>query len=782
MAISSSNIEATSQILYADPTIFSRAEYAWLKELVALGYHRREMAELLIDEAHHSKWIYFEPPQSSRGEIAPEYHREGCVHDVLHNLWAMSPTTSTLDHHAGRTQDWIRRCVGKLCGLAGVIPSSRDHTRWNGQVAFSGIIGSCNITFSSPSRIGYPLERRLVNTMRRLTTAFRVLQDESVACDSFNVIRFFKRQSGAITAELVRIEASTILDLSNALEAFLQHDHDERLRLGKLACGIIRDVINPTSPSWLHWLETSAEDQEYLEEYALHLTSFSAQILCLGLLSYVHGHIGTLQPFFLMHPVRMINLKGSDPLSSSDLHIVMEPVRLTCLKGLTGNPVMAFRASNGHNEEPAVGIDMAEHGEFRCDLLASPEDLIDAWGPASLLPSRQCNQLLAVMIGGGIVARLEEDTTSLHWATAFAGRLTHTFDAYSKSFIGAAYRNANCPLIKTLTATLDANSSQTLSIGTSSSYWHVKGISMAMGGGQFFNATATAQLEKRPGVTLKQTLIKRLNTRSDMSLPDLEAYYGVQISLCTGLARRVRLRELLADVLPAYAEAQIPTAKAWITLRDALIHALNGPNFGEWLNTQLSIFQTSIVDLLRKLICDLEQTGFDPTQQKLIVAWIRAGQDNACFRLSCKADTAWAGILQDTEHCATFACVTTQCLLDNSCWCQMREQAVWRGKSKVLNTEVTLFNEEPPTAFDEPFVLKDKARFWIGPPEAGLQATVKLDMLSAEPHLLVTKSLIPETVRNRMFRKHYARRRIRERVSILGKAESVTVIAPMEKI
>ena len=49
-------------------------------------------------------------------------------------------------------------------------------------------------------------------------------------------------------------------------------------------------------------------------------------------------------------------------------------------------------------------------------------------------------------------------------------------------------------------------------------------------------------------ITKKSALV----SRPAIYTADLESFFGLQVSICTGIARHVRLRDLVANVLPAY--------------------------------------------------------------------------------------------------------------------------------------------------------------------------------------------------------------------------------------
>jgi hypothetical protein len=106
----------------------------------------------------------------------------------------------------------------------------------------------------------------------------------------------------------------------------------------------------------------------------LHLCSFSVQVLCLGYYLYCQAHNGDIQPFFMNTPLRKI--LGSKKYMESLSNITVELIVLTCIGDMFQGPVIVFSANNRPLQVPC---------DSRYDLLASPEDLMDIWGPGNFL-------------------------------------------------------------------------------------------------------------------------------------------------------------------------------------------------------------------------------------------------------------------------------------------------------------------------------------------------------------------------------------------------------------
>lgn len=175
--------------------------------------------------------------------------------------------------------------------------------------------------------------------------------------------------------------------------------------------------------------------------------------------------------------------------------------------------------------------------------------------------------------------------------------------------------------------------------------------------------------------------------------------------------------------------------------------------------------------LLGSLLEQLKDTGLD-SRGFLSTAWLRLNQVGHCFKLRCNDSiNFWAKILEDSDHCATFACITMKCLETDHVLCQAAKGIHWRSVSETLTTEVCRyvdhkFNQR--TQPDQPFVLRENDKYWIGPVNSGLMASVRL---ANSPTLGISRIWpnVPEKYKHRlMFTSSLQRKRLRERGGTTG--------------
>lgn len=101
-------------------------------------------------------------------------------------------------------------------------------------------------------------------------------------------------------------------------------------------------------------------------------------------------------------------------------------------------------------------------------------------------------------------------------------------------------------------------------------------------------------------------------------------------------------RLLLADVLSTYVENVFPQPLDWDGIRDELIDALRGSDFGAWLRSKnAATEQRAVTETLGALLSHPADTGFEPTCT-LNIAWFRLGEDQ--LGLNCDVTTAIYGL------------------------------------------------------------------------------------------------------------------------------------------
>jgi hypothetical protein len=133
---------------------------------------------------------------------------------------------------------------------------------------------------------------------------------------------------------------------------------------------------------------------------------------------------------FLVDSLKQLHLLGTG--FQPEYSVVVDLIELTCIGDMLQQPVIVFRDSPFPD------------GHCKCDLLASPEDIADTWGPARFIADpkqSQSRKIYAIEIGGGTISRVGADARMLHWSPGAPSIPSLTFDARQKSAVGGVHVN-----------------------------------------------------------------------------------------------------------------------------------------------------------------------------------------------------------------------------------------------------------------------------------------------------------------------------------------------------
>ena len=334
-------------------------------------------------------------------------------------------------------------------------------------------------------------------------------------------------------------------------------------------------------------------------------------------------------------------------------------------------------------------------------------------------------------------------------------------------------------------------------LGTHEAFWEAQERQLGFQGGQYLIGTYCQTWKKIPGTTLKQRNLQQ----DDWRLIDfLEQSWGLQVSFCTSVARRVSLRELVADLLPIFVNPL--KQDVWQELINAhqIIQAFSQENLFDWLRTLSPFHQEFVFTLVRTILEQLKHTGLDRRNTNLVIAWPQEGDTGRGLKISCKAQTCWAQFIADAEDCATFAYVTPKCLETNHLKCRGSLRA-WQNASKMLVTEISpsrphgqhlattnaaatttpaSVTTTTATATTQ-WGLEDKTTYYIQKIDSLLRVKVERPSLESNDvaHLVVASSIIPQGKWKRLLLRKGEKRnhRIRERQAMGDRAECVVVRA-----
>ena len=760
-ALGDNNVYTVERYITDNFATVAKGQFEWLWEVERAGYSKREIASLLFEEARDAPWIIFEPEDIETPSLRSNVH----VLDCYHVESATSPQpyriTTSLQKDSVYSRSELLRVAEGFCGLGGVVPSSSSREKWNGTVTFKDEPSKSYVTYrlylnSDDLDQEYCLQR-VSNALTGFCRAAALAQSTGFCCDCFTVI------THAINNTTITSDEKAILDLrkikfSSASELLEKIDTIISAEMSfDGASQFCADLLGAILGDLLR---VSVSPGNFVQCIAL-----TVQFLCIGFLSYLQGHAGPIDPFFLEHAQSHITLVGiEDPNSRMSRKIAIETglVNLSCLGQMIGRPVLAFSALGGiQRPTPAY--------EKQYDVTTSIDDLLDTWGPGHFIHNgNNPDMILAIGIGGGYISRVSSSSTIFHWSRArtfSVAPLAH-FSVATRLLIGAlAMVNTHCYVDEEQFR--NKHSHYLKQMGTREPFWSIAERQFGIQAGNYVNLVYNDTYKLKAGESLKARYFHPISWLYLSS--DLNHTWGLQVSLCTGIARRVRLRDLLADLLPKFID---PTKQElWQRLKTKKVtEAFENGDFTEWLQ-QLDVdLQCYLLALVRSILEFLKETGFDHQKNHLVVAWPVKEDLQRCLRIPCEQQSQWASILSDSTECATFAYVTTKCLIYDSVNCQ--NASSWGNSSKLLATAISCADS-----------LRDGSHYWIKTFQSMLFVQVEMRLPRTVPHIVVNPSMFHlhnlKGWAKRIMQKEREKDRntIREKQTHLDKAEEVIVRA-----
>lgn len=770
-AISLGSIDSLRSILAEHFDIVAVGEFAWITELEEAGYTRVEIADLLYEEAWDAAWIFFEPEVLDQEAILPdeEMHIQGCVHQVLNDTHQRSPTRPLLREEDSSTTYQIQ----ELCGLAGITPSSRDRERWNGSVSFEqqGTVAVVSYAVADEMIVC----DRITATLERLCSAAGRLQSRGYCCNNFtalvenhDAIFSSPRQIKVYCVQLR--DAVCLLKEMKVLAS--RGGFDQRASDYSKP---VEAALRILSPFGFHVRKASTRHD------SVQLLSIAAQFLSLSFLCYNQGHIGPIQPFFLDTALSGISLTGVSRHSPWQLAVAY--AKLTCMGDMLESPVLTFCI----RQEDASQIDITGRQKF--DLLTTAEDLLDTWGPGNFILPKVDDQPLpcAIKIGGGTICSYRPTTNvvKFHWTNNM--RLDEApqpvcFDPRSEILIGGFVSvNPGCQIDEKESWNKSCSAFENLGVHDES--WTHDEKQTGVQAGQYVILQQNRIKHKIPGKSLKQYY---LGQDAETLVCMLNCLWGLQVSFCTGVTRRVPLRMLVAELLPYFAKLLPRGWEVWKELHDRhdVISGFRTDNVQGCLETLPPDLYAHVLQLIARILVALQPTGIDNERKFLRVAWLYDCPPFRCFRIPCHdKSSSWVRVLADSEDCATFAYISTSCCLETpTIKCRGFSSPLWHNSMPLLETAIVRHNETPSKPLGP---LEDKKAYFFKKLGSVLQVTVERKECSSQPvSLLVSTSSIPTRFWQRIYAmemKKNQRSRIweRQKADEVG-AEIVTILAKSE--
>jgi hypothetical protein len=221
---------------------------------------------------------------------------------------------------------------------------------------------------------------------------------------------------------------------------------------------------------------------------------------------------------------------------------------------------------------------------------------------------------------------------------------------------------------------------------------------MMVQAGQYVGLQVGNVYSKVKGRPLKTTILEMWRLVHDFRI--LLQPWGLQVSLCTGVARRVPLRELIEEPMFLYIDKL--ALPGWDEIKSDIRTAFGGTieEYISWTTGLCGGERECLIQIITFFLEVLKDTGVDREGKRLRLLWPDESSLSHAISLKCDKSNLWARVLQDSPSCATFAALSSTCLEAPSHSCKKNPA----GDSDVLG----LGNNH--------WELQNGQRCWIGKP------------------------------------------------------------------
>jgi tetratricopeptide (TPR) repeat protein len=773
-AVEYRDIRGLRQLLKRRFDDVTQGEYSWIRELDETGYTRNEIAELLFEQTGDTPWIYFESTTFEPLDLQTSLHLPGCVHQFFSPEQRPLDQTVTTTFQNSTFPNWqsVIESVQELCGLAGITPISRNLKNWNGSVMFEEQNAVAIVTYSQLSDISTDQDHctiisRIINALKRFCLAVGIVQTTGLCCDSFTILKmvthsFDQQAQPELLVEVCRVDFKIVLQMLSELQSLFVLRN-----IGPADTPVIQGIALRLLQPFMQGTAGMISDNGV--NATLQYCAQAVQLLCLGFLSYSQAHVGTLRPFFLDTPLKEVQLHGIQTPKGEYDWIKASLNNLTCIGDMIKGPVLTFNLVQSRK----LAQSTVEPPSY--NLLTNALDLLDTWGPGEFIVHEgPGNSPSAIRIGDGIVFASDSENNRFHWSQRMLPQdiPRGTLDPETKILIGTLITvNINCRINENQCWTKSTPCLEPL--GPQGAHWEHDERQLGVQAGNYVVFQAVTASHKLPAQTLKQ---HRLRQDDETLIPFLDNLWGVQVSFCTRIARRVPLREMIVDMLPIFAVAfgsSQDERNSWEELKTThdIIGAFQRQGLREWLITLSPKLHQYVLRIIRRIFNVLQHTGLDRDGKYLLIAWLREHDTFRCLKVPCENESSWAGILADSEDCATFAYISTKCLETEKIKCSGPEP-VWQNVILLLETAVVLHSIGPVTLTH---TLQHNRTYFFQKLDDLFLVRVQKSDTAGTANLVPTRSIIPPEVQRRMFAKWRRLARLREKIAFDDLAEQVAV-------
>lgn len=404
----------------------------------------------------------------------------------------------------------------------------------------------------------------------------------------------------------------------------------------------------------------------------------SALLIDNAIVSYVGSHGSCFDHEYLVRDCSIIVGESED----STLGFRCSLRSLTCLDAFIDKKnVWVFQMYGSHRGyHNLYGVDSTNITR-PLSVLTRMEDLADIWGPVWTMPIAT-GLIKHYRVSKGLICRVKSRTpceipnaVECHYYSraSFYRRQASNLLSRSEELLlaeddllliaGGLQENRYCEY-KISDFAADFQHEMTI-LGTKSSTWKTETRTLALGISKIFGATVSGSQKLIPETTLKQHILDKWTNNPSRANPGvLNQYLGVEISHCTGNARRISLKDLLLTravwpILERQAPGWTRTLWGW-HLKNALQKDDTEAVFTVWKDFAKD--RTDMAELFCCVFELLDSTGRDDSGE-FRAAYLENNEDCA-ISISSRIND-WSMALRNSHLMAAYVFMNEVCLCCN---------------------------------------------------------------------------------------------------------------------
>lgn len=747
--LSENNLQAVKNMFEKHYPTATQEDFEWVLDLSEAGYSGEAILNALLESTQSGPWTISDPDKSRKfantdsdhvdlfaEKVLPNFHQPRCVHKSPHCADSVAVPDDFSKESVCQSPlsfekiESIRAEVAELCGVAGVYPplhnASPDHhanfEETSVRIEYGPLPWSSLHINLDQALLPGQTTAFLLRTTRRLCKALRLLQESGLCCDKLTILV----ERAVLDQVVVCMVPIAVEDVAafhvTALELYKQHKIASNSGDGQpnvdIALSVNSELHRQLSTCWfkarsllseLSYLE-SPRDRTVLDWnilLQLHECVLTCQLLAVAVVSYAQAHTGDFHPHTLKDPIRKLILQGYTgyerwPFEKATIELSYK--QLACMGDLVGGDVIVLRMLSelpvgplpfGSDDIESKGEEERPVGPSGSFFVGSIEDIVDSWGPGALISDCEPGvpygaRIKSVLIGSGAITPVPNTLSDSPRPLYHFGRsndladVTMTFNIWDQLTIGAISVQMSCPLNPVKCRKSSEPYLDTL--GTYDDYWKLSERQMMFQAGQYVGLQVGNVYSKVKGRPLKTTILEMWRLVHDFRI--LLQPWGLQVSLCTGVARRVPFRELIEEPMFQYIDRL--SLPGWDGIKAAIRTAFRGPvdEYIKWTTRLQGDPRDCVLKVITFFLEVLKDTGVDREGKRLRLLWPDESSLSLAISLKCDKSNLWARVLQDSPSCATFAALTSTCLEAPRHNCKKNLAPTWTGQGALLSTAV----------------------------------------------------------------------------------------------